>query len=347
MTNEPQNTFWGDMGGVFSMFAYGIRHPGEGYLGYMPTLNELTFGMLGKSFKPERDIGDLSGKVVLVTGSNAGIGKETIFQLALHQPKRIYLAARSKEKADKAIESLREALPNPVDIKYLSLDLTTFASITSEARTFILENDRLDILILNAGVLGLQPGITEAGHEIQFGTNHVGHFLFTKLLLPTLIKTASEPNSDVRVVTLSSFASGGAPKFETWLSAEKLNGSNTFARYSASKAANILFAAELARRHPEIMSVAVHPGVISSGLYEATKQTYPIARYVNPWVMRSVRTGAYNQLWVATVSRDKLVNGTYYSPIGNAHKHNIYATNTEWAKKLWEWSEAETSNVEL
>ncbi|KAF7125580.1 hypothetical protein CNMCM5793_001797 [Aspergillus hiratsukae] len=301
----------------------------------------------GVSFDPERDIQDLSGKVVLVTGGNAGLGKESILQLAKHNPEKIFLAARSKAKAESAISSLRGQLSNNVNITWLPLDLTSVQSIKDAAQQFCAQSSRLDILMLNAGVMALSPGETEMGHEIQLGTNHTGHFLLTNLLLPTLLKTAQEPNSDVRVVSLSSVGHNLAPSFESILDQHKLKRVHTMTRYGASKAANILFAAELARRYPSITAVSVHPGIIFTDLYTPSPASeHPtIAAWFSKCVRifgTPVRAGAYNQLWAAAgAKKQDLVNGAYYVPVGNLKSRNKYTKSEEQGRRLWEWTEAE------
>ncbi|RHZ70326.1 hypothetical protein CDV55_107741 [Aspergillus turcosus] len=301
----------------------------------------------GVSFDPERDMQDLSGKVVLVTGGNAGLGKESILQLAKHNPEKIFLAARSKAKAESAISSLKGQLSNNVDITWLPLDLTSVESIKDAAQQFCAQSSRLDILMLNAGVMALPPGETEMGHEIQFGTNHTGHFLLTKLLLPTLLETAQEPNSDVRVVSLSSVGHNFAPSFEFILNQDILKTAHTLVRYGASKAANILFAAELARRYPSITAVSVHPGIIFTDLYSPSPASeHPtIAALVSKCVRifgTPVCAGAYNQLWAAAgAQKQDLVNGAYYVPVGNLKAHNKYTKSEEQGRRLWDWTEAE------
>ncbi|KAL2216959.1 putative short-chain dehydrogenase/reductase family protein [Thermoascus aurantiacus ATCC 26904] len=338
-----------DLAALTNLITQGLRNPAEFYSSIGPTLNELTFGLLGSSFNPEKDINDLTGKVVFVTGANTGLGKETVLQLARHRPSVIYLAARNKTKAHNAIASIKENLSSPVDIRYMPLDLASFKSIRAAAEKFTSECDRLDILVLNAGTMGNPPGTTEAGHEIQFGTNHVGHFLLTKLLLPTLLKTAASatPVPDVRVVTVSSVASQISPPFEVMTSTSALLAESTWHRYAASKAANIAFAAELARRYPQILSVSVHPGVVASDLYETSSESRAFLRYAKavlaPLVMRTVRTGALNQLWAAGAKRELLTNGAYYTPVGVIQKNNKHATDVELGKKLWEWTDAEVS----
>lgn len=138
----------------------------------------------------------------------------------------------------------------------------------SAARDFTSKERRLDLLYLNAGIMATPAGLTKDGYEIQFGTNHVGHALLTKLLLPTLSRTADEPGSDVRVICLSSI--GHAAALFTGICFDKLktemSWTPTMVRYAQSKLANILFARELARRYPKILAVSVHPGAVNSTL---------------------------------------------------------------------------------
>lgn len=282
---------------------------------------------------------------------NAGLGKETVLQLAQHNPRKIFLGARTESKAIEAIKSIKATITNEVEIVWLPLDLTSTRSIRNAAEKFHAESDRLDRLVLNAGVMALPPGETEMGHEIQLGTNHTGHFMLTKLLLPTLQRTAETPGSDVRIVSLSSVAHNLAPSLETILNQEKLKKVNTNARYGASKAANILFAAELSRRYPSITSVSVHPGVILTDLYGAINDRAALLR----WSIKllrlfgsSVPQGACNSLWAAAgAKKEDLHNGAYYVPVGNWKQHNKYVQSEEMGKRLWDWSEAEAKKAGL
>jgi NAD(P)-dependent dehydrogenase (short-subunit alcohol dehydrogenase family) len=244
-----------------------------------------------------------------------------------------------------AINSIRSSIVNDVEIVWLPLDLTSTQSIRSAGEQFKNQSQRLDILILNAGVMSLPSGETEMGHEIQLGTNHTGHFLLTKMLLPILLKTAEELNSDVRVVSLASVGHNLAPCFDTILDQEDLKKVNTNVRYGASKAANILFAAELSRRYPSITSVSVHPGIILTELYDTLNSRSPVIALGSKSLRlfgSSVSRGAYNQLWAAAGARKKdLVNGGYYVPVGNLKNHNKYARSEEMGRRLWEWSEGE------
>lgn len=327
----------------------------------------------GVSFTPETDIQDLTGKVILVTGGewnpsliaqypaldsklirslgNIGLGKESILQLLKHNPRKIFLAARSETKAQEAIKSLKSSVSNDVEITWVPLDLMSGTSVKAAAEQVNAQTDRLDILILNAGVMALPPGETELGHEIQLGTNHTGHFHLTKLLLPTLLRTAEQPDSDVRVVSLSSIGHNLAPAFETILDQEKLKNVNTNTRYGASKAANIVFAAELSRRYPSITSVSVHPGIIMTDLYSAVNQRYSVAALghkVVGCVGTSVAQGACNQLWAAAgAKKEELTNGAYYVPVGNLKSQNRFSSSEDMGKRLWEWTETELEKANL
>jgi NAD(P)-dependent dehydrogenase (short-subunit alcohol dehydrogenase family) len=227
-------------------------------------------------FDPSKDIPDLSGKVIIVTGGNNGLGKESILQLSKHNPSKIYLCARSSSKAQQAIASIKSAIPN-ANILFLELDLASLASVKSAAETFLAENTRLDILINNAGIMAVPPGLTSDGYEIQFGTNYLGHALFTSLLLPLLLSTSSAPNSDVRIVNVSSIGVRLAPKPGLVLDQVKTDmkeGFSTWELYGQSKLANVLFTKGLAARYPAIKSVAVHPGGVDTGLARGIEESY-------------------------------------------------------------------------
>ena len=286
--------------------------------------------------------------VILTSNSgNAGLGKETVLQLAKHSPSQIYLAARTPSKAEAAIQEIKAAVPS-ADVKFLNLDLTSFTSIADAARQFTSQSQRLDVLINNAGVMALPPGTTKDGYEIQFGTNHVGHALLTKLLMPTLLATAKRPGSDVRIVNLSSDGHNLAPSGGVTWDKAKIDALGPWGRYGNSKLANILFARELAAKYPTITSVSVHPGLIATDLYGPNKASNALLRYgmalVQPWMFSSVEQGTRNQLWTATAPKDQLKNGAYYKPVGSLSNGSRYAQNGKMAEKLWEWTEKELAS---
>ncbi|KAH7376656.1 retinol dehydrogenase [Plectosphaerella cucumerina] len=298
------------------------------------------------SFNPDSDIPDLSGKVVLVTGGNIGLGKETVLQLSKHNPAHIFLAARTESKATEAIKEIQAAVPNAAKITFLQLDLMSFDSIKKAAASFLSQSSQLHLLINNAGIMATPPGTTKEGYEEQFGTNHMGHALLTKLLLPTLKATAANaPPQSVRVVVLSSLVEKYATPAATYDFAKlKTNWADlsTSTRYAVSKIANIHYASELARRNPELRVVSVHPGVVNTNLMSGPAKTYPWMRPLRPIIgffLTSVPEGTKNQLWAA-VSPDAK-SGEFYYPVGLANKGSDLSKNSKLALELWDWTEKE------
>ncbi|KAF6838778.1 retinol dehydrogenase [Colletotrichum plurivorum] len=301
-------------------------------------------------FDSNKDIPDLSGKVLIVTGGNVGLGKETITQLSKRNPARIYLAARTESKALAAIEDVKKQVPNAAPITFLKLDLTSFESIKHAAKEFLAKEQSLHILINNAGIMACPPGTTEEGYEIQFGTNHMGHALLTKLLLPTLLKTAksgggSAGGSDVRIVNLSSAAENWPPSnpYDPAELKSDMSSMTTWARYGGSKLANIHHARALARRHPELRCIAVHPGAVATNLTSGPIASWPLLGpliSIGTWLIAtSVHNGAKNQLWAATSPEAK--SGVFYWPVGVEGRESKLAKDDELMEKLWEWTEKE------
>lgn len=276
---------------------------------------------------------------------NAGIGRETILQLCKHSPKKVFLATRSEAKAKDAIASINSQLSQPADIEFVPLNLSSLASVSAAAGILNRSTDRIDVLFLNAGIMNMPPGKTEDGLDLQLGTNHVGHFLFTKLLLPVLKQTVTKYNPDVRVISVSSNAHKMAPSFETILSTEKLSQQGEWASYAASKAANILFASELAKRHPEITAVSLHPGMIKTDLYASTVENSFFMRHVlgifGPLIYYDIPYGALTQLWLSTVEKSKITQGGFYTPVGQLQRGNTYTRSADMQERLWDWTEEE------
>ncbi|KAH5432835.1 hypothetical protein HBI47_097740 [Parastagonospora nodorum] len=296
------------------------------------------------SFSPDEDIPSLAGKVILVTGGNSGLGKETILQLAKHEPRQIIMAARSQSRAKDAIKEIEIAVPGS-RIAFLALDLSSFASIKKAAASVLQEYDRLDVLLNNAGLFGVPPGLTEDGYEMQFGSNHMGPALFTRLLLPLLEKTSELPDSDVRVIQLSSegykFAPKGGilfPRLRTEMA--EISGN---ARYAQSKLANLYFIKSMANRYPKIICVALHPGVVNTGIVKNHLKRVPYLAWMFNIGIRlfftDVQTGALGQLWAATGRADELESGAYYTPLKKRICGVDLVNDDALAEKLWEWTE--------
>ena len=146
---------------------------------------------MSPSSNPNEFIPSLKDKVILVTGGNIGLGKETILQLAKHKPAKIYMASRTESKARDAIKSINAQLKEPASIEYLPLDLSSLKSVQAAAQHVNASSQRLDILILNAGIMAVPATKTESGHDIQLGTNHIGHFTLDQAVAATAREDSS------------------------------------------------------------------------------------------------------------------------------------------------------------
>lgn len=185
--------------------------------------------------------------------------------------------------------------------------------------------------------------------SVQFGTNHLGHALLTKLLLPTLLHTASISSARPRVIFNTSegymFHPPAGINFETLKTPQPLSWPilsffGPWVRYGQSKLANILYAAELARRVPEIHSTAIHPGVIFTGLVSTLGwMNYLFILITTPTMRVTMEEGVKSQLWAATAPESQVENGAFYVPVGKLGKHDKKSSSEELAKKLWDWTE--------
>ena len=203
---------------------------------------------------------DLSGKLALVTGGASGLGTETARALAARGAS-IVIAARDVEKGEEAAQTIRDAVDG-ASVEVIALDLASLDSIRSAAQAFLAAHDRLDLLVNNAGVMACPPLKTADGFEMQFGTNHLGHFLFTNLIAPALIAAAPS-----RVVNLSSRGHHrDTVHFEDLHFAER--DYDKWQSYGQSKTANILFTVGLDARLKDkgVRALAVHPGGIVTNL---------------------------------------------------------------------------------
>ncbi|WYZ36105.1 hypothetical protein EsH8_X_000752 [Colletotrichum jinshuiense] len=298
-------------------------------------------------FSPKDDIPDLAGKVIIVTGGSSGLGRESVLQLAKHNPAAIYLTARTEARGIAAIKEVHDAVPEAKGkIKFLELDLASFASIKKAANTFLGLSDRLDILMNNAGLMATPPTLTADGYEVQFGSNYMGPALFTKLLLPVIAKTAKQHGSDVRVVNLSSELFKQAPKEGIVLSRCKtpLEDVSSLARYGQSKLADYYHTRTLGQLYPSIKFVAIHPGVVNTGIFDDFKKRRPwlggLVSVAASIFLTDVHAGAQAQLWACTADRESIKSGGFYNHKMKEYKESILFDDKA-AQALWDWTERE------
>jgi NAD(P)-dependent dehydrogenase (short-subunit alcohol dehydrogenase family) len=259
-----------------------------------------------------QDISDQNGRLAVVTGANSGLGLVTARELA-RAGATVVLACRSQIKGERALAEIRQAAPG-AKLSLASLDLAALPSVRDFAARIGAAHPRLDLLINNAGLMAPPRGTTADGFETQFGTNHLGHFALTGLLLGSLL-AAPAP----RVVTLSS----GAHRMGTikWDDLQRERGYNNWLAYGQSKLANLLFCFELQRRATAagspLKSVAAHPGYANTNLQFAGPVKFyerPLMIIGNKLIAQSAEMGALPTLYAATVP--ELPGGTFVGPGG-------------------------------
>ncbi|CAG8569159.1 10890_t:CDS:2, partial [Scutellospora calospora] len=242
----------------------------------------------------------------------------------------VFVASRNKEKGESAIEQIKKETKNEA-IEFLQLDLSSLNSVKHASETFLAKKLPLHILINNAGIMATAFELTQDGIQDQFGVNHIGHFLFTILLLPTI--KASAPS---RIINVSSIAHRVTPP--AGIEFDKLNDPNahtTFQRYGQAKLANILFTIELNKRLSGT----------DTELYRNISSNW--GSWIKPFVsigtffMLSPEDGALTQLYCATSPEieEKNYRGKYFIPFAKLSETTVQGKDEELAKKLWDFSE--------
>lgn len=293
---------------------------------------------------------DLRGKRILVTGVSAGLGVEAARALAAHGA-TVVGAARDLKKAERATQVVREQAANGGSLELIELDLASLKSVRAAADKLVADGRPFDVVINNAGVMACPFGKTQDGFETQFGTNHLGHFVFANRIA-SLIKPGG------RLVSLASSGHRFSdvdledPNFET-------TEYTPFGAYGRSKTANILFAVEFDRRHRDrgVRAIAVHPGGIMTELgrhmTEEMRAGLPASISANQpegfeFKWKTIPQGAATSVWTAIVADVDEVGGLYCedcrlalpeeSPTAR-HGVRAYALDQANAKALWELSE--------
>jgi NAD(P)-dependent dehydrogenase (short-subunit alcohol dehydrogenase family) len=267
------------------------------------------------------DIPSLTGKRVLVTGANSGIGYRTALKLA-RKGAHVLLACRDRHRGESALARMHGD-SDGIEIELVLLDLASLASIRQFAARELAQHRPLDLLINNAGVMAPPKRLETAdGFELQFGTNVLGHFALTALLMPALQHAADTSGSRPRIVTVASIAHKRG-----YLNFDDLQSTRSYSpmkAYQQSKLADLMFAFELERRlrvaHSPIMSIAAHPGVANTNLFQTGDRSrlensirsglgHAIGLFLN-----NEAEGALPTLYAATAK--DVLDGGYYGPQG-------------------------------
>ncbi len=251
------------------------------------------------------DIPNLAGKIAIVTGANSGIGYEMARALSQKEAK-VILACRNPDKGEEAVGRIGQEYPS-AQVELLQLDLASLASIHRFAEEILRRYDRLDILINNAGIMRTPLGKTADGFELQFGTNHLGHFALDGLLYHLIVRS---PHA--RVVTVSSWGhTVGVIDFDNLNAGKRYDSARAYAQ---SKLANLLFTYELQRRFEyarvDAIAVAAHPGWTATNL----AVHWPMVQALTPFIGQKPEMGALPTLYAATAPEVK--GGEYYGPRG-------------------------------
>ncbi|XP_069392850.1 retinol dehydrogenase 13 [Paralichthys olivaceus] len=277
----------------------------------------------------------LDGKTVLITGANTGIGKETSRDLA-HRGARVVMACRDLTRAERAAEEIRRSTGNG-NVVIRHLDLASVYSVRQFAKDFLDSEERLDILINNAGVMMCPKWLTEDGFETQLAVNHLGHFLMTNLLLPKLKSSAPS-----RVVNVSSIAHRGGR-----LDCDDLFFSrrpySSLESYRQSKLANVLFSRELARRlrGSGVSSFCLHPGVIRTELGRHVQGWFPLLGALlslpSLLLMKTPSQGAQTSIYCSITPGLEERSGCYFSDCAEKDVA-LEGRDDAVARRLWEES---------
>ncbi|MSQ83510.1 MAG: SDR family oxidoreductase [Myxococcales bacterium] len=274
----------------------------------------------------------LHGKVALVTGANTGIGLVTARELARAGAK-VWIACRSQAKAEAAMADIRQQVPT-ANLAFLRLDLGSLAATRQAAETFLASGDALHLLINNAGLAGFQGSTTE-GFEIQFGTNHLGPYLFTRLLLERI--KASDSARIVNVASRGHYRSKGIPFDHLQKPTRTVV---AFDEYCDSKLANVLFTKALTKRLPgdRVTTYCLHPGVVASEIWRRVPQPF---RWIAMQFMLTNEQGALTTLHCAASPDAAKETGLYYD-VQKPKTPSKLARDEALADELWnksaEWT---------
>jgi NAD(P)-dependent dehydrogenase (short-subunit alcohol dehydrogenase family) len=306
-------------------------------------------------FKPS-DLSDLSGRVYIVTGGNTGIGYATCLRLAAHNA-RVYMGARSADKAAKAIALIKESHPD-AQLHHLSMDLMSFESVTAAKNNFQKQESRLHGLINNAGIMATPFELSKDGNEAHWQTNYLSHWLLTRELLPLLLETAADPSTPKGAVRIVNTSSGGhilfAPSNGINFKDPSIKDGAKMTRYGQSKLANVLHAKSLNDAYgpgsphvkaggAEIWTASLNPGAVDTQMNTSTTVRgmgwlYPTLKTFG--VYNTLDEGAISNLFCGASNQFKREwSGNYFgrraqveSPSKNAKKESLREELERWTE---------------
>ncbi|TAQ83480.1 hypothetical protein B7494_g8195 [Chlorociboria aeruginascens] len=307
----------------------------------------------------EKNLPDQTGRVVIITGGYAGVGQE-LSRILYGKNAIVYVAGRSAEKAAISISATKKLFPSSKGrIEFLLLDLADLSKIKNSAKAFLEKESRLDVLVNNAGVMFPPKGLKDTqGHELQMGSMVLGHFLFTKYLVPILKRTAaSSPPNSVRITWAGSlgiqvFSAPNGVVFDLNGDAKVFNDQRT--NYAQAKSGNLFLASEFGQRlaGDGIVSVCFNPGNLKT---ELQRHGSTMSKLMSNWLLYPAIFGAYTELYSGW-SQDLTVemSGMYIAPWGRDGNSllrkdvrdglkSVRDGGTGAAQDLWSWCEKETA----
>lgn len=302
--------------------------------------------MVKLDFDLKRDVPELTGKVILITGGTNGLGAAAASMLASRNPAKIYITGRNESSAQRVIADIKSSGAT-TEIVWLRCDHANLATVKEAADVILAKESRLDVLMANAGIMALPPGLTKDGYELHFGINHVAHALLIRKLLGLLQKTVKE-HGEARILPISSLALVLAPRkhgivFDDLKTTQAYWMLGKWQRYAQSKLANLIYGRELARRYPEILTLIIDPGPSNTGLVSGLGFLDKMIVYlgnINRFLDED--QGHLNQVWAVGVPKDKAKQGEFYEPVGKLTTgYTHWCLDQKLAEKLWDWTEEE------
>ncbi|PHT57710.1 Short-chain dehydrogenase TIC 32, chloroplastic [Capsicum baccatum] len=283
---------------------------------------------------------DATGLTAIVTGASSGIGAETTRVLAMRGV-HVVMAVRNVKSGAEVKDSILKEIPQ-AKIDVMELDLGSMASVRKFAAEYNSTGYPLNILINNAGVMAPPFMLSQDNIELQFATNHLGHFLLTNLLIQNLKDTAQASHKEGRIVNVSSM--GHRFTYREGIRFDKINDKDSYTAilaYGQSKLANILHANELARHFKEegseITANSLHPGAINTNLLRHQNLVEGIVNWIGKYFIKNIPQGAATTCYVALHPQVKGITGEYFAD-SNIAAPTSQAKDAELAKKLWDFS---------